>query len=480
MQGCTTLPASTIHHSQKDVDLFAPGLARAHLVGIAGSGMRPLADVLSQAGWTITGSDIRAEALAGLPYKVGSGHRTELIDPHLDLLVHSDAVASDDPEVARARALVVPVLSYPQVLGQLMNARRGVAIAGTHGKSTTTAMAGDILSASGLDPTVLYGAAPIQPTSASRLGHSRWLVAEACEYRENFRHLKPQMAVVLGMELDHVDCYAQLADVEAAFARFVSRVPAEGVTIIPEECAASRRATANVACSVETFGLSPAATWQAASLRERRGYYSFEIRQRRRFVCEVKLAVPGKHNVANALAAAAIANHCGASAAATRTALEHFQGLSRRLEVVADDGSIAVLNDYAHHPTEIAAALSTVRQMYPGQRLWCIFEPHQASRIGRLLDEFARALHNADKILVTDIYRVREKPTMHGVTAADLCRRAQELGADATHVAGAAEIKQHLQPSVRGGDVIVTLSAGLFGALAHELGQRFCAVRKAG
>jgi UDP-N-acetylmuramate--alanine ligase len=480
MQGCTTLQVSTIHHSHKLVDLFAPGLARAHFVGIAGSGMRPLADVLHQAGWTITGSDVRLEALAGMPYKVGSGHRTELIDPHLDLVVHSDAVPADDPEVARARALVVPVLSYPQALGQLMSGRRGVAISGTHGKSTATAMAGDMLSAAGLDPTVIYGATPLEPRSASRLGNSRWLLAEACEYRENFRYLKPQMAVVLGVELDHVDCYAQLSDVEAAFARFVNRIPAEGVAIVAEECAASRRATAGVACALETFGFSPNATWQATSLRERRGFFSFEIRHHRRLVCEAKLAVPGKHNVHNALAAAAIANHCGASSTAICSALERFRGLQRRMEIAADDGSIVIVNDYAHHPAEIAATLATLRQMYPGQRLVCVFEPHQASRTARLLDEFARALHNADKILVTDIHRVREKPVIGGVTAADLCRRVGELGGDCVHTARAVDVQKHLQTSIRGGDVIATLSAGELGALAHELGQRFCTIRKAG
>ncbi len=455
-------------------------VGRAHLVGIAGSGMRALADILHQGGWTITGSDVRAEALAELPYKMGSGHRTEMIDPHLDLVVHSDAVPPDDPEVGRARALVVPVLSFPQVLGQLMSARRGIAIAGAHGKSTTTAMAGDILSAAGLDPTVLYGATPLEGRSASRLGHSHWMLAEACEFRENFRHLRPQMAAVLGIELDHVDCYAALADVEEAYARFVSRVPAEGLAVVREECAATRRATAAAACALETFGFASTATWQATALRERRGCYSFEIRYRRRLVCEVKLAVSGRHNVANALAAAAIANHCGASSSAIRTGLRNFAGLHRRLEIVADDGAVAVLSDYAHHPTEVSATLTTVRQMYPSGRVWCLFEPHQASRTARLLDDFAHALHNADKILVTDICRARENPAKCTVTAEDLCRQARQIGVDATHVGSAAEVYQQLQSSVRGGDVIVTLSAGDLGAMAHELGQRFCTVRQAG
>ncbi len=442
--------------------------------------MRSLADILHQGGWSVTGSDVRAEALAGLPYKVGSGHRTEMIDPHHDLVIHSDAVLPDDPEVARARALVVPVLSFPQVLGQLMNVRRGVAIAGAHGKSTTTAMTGDILSAAGLDPTVLYGATPLEAHSASRLGESHWMVAEACEFHENFRHLRPQMAAVLGVELDHVDCFATLGDIEAAYARFIVRVPAEGLAIVREECVATRRAAASASCSVETFGFASTATWQATALRERRGCYSFEIRHLRRLVCEVGLAVPGKHNVANALAAAAIANHCGAVGSAIRSGLQNFAGLHRRLETVADDGAVAVLSDYAHHPTEVSATLSTVRQMYPTGRVWCLFEPHQASRTARLLDEFAHALHNADKILVTDIFRARENPAKYAVTAEDLCRRARQVGVDATHVGSAAEVYQHLQSSVRGGDVIVTLSAGDLGAMAHELGQRFCAVRQAG
>ncbi len=474
------MSTSAFIRPRDDAAVRRGNVARVHLVGIGGSGMRSMADVLDAAGWRVSGSDVRADSLRGTRYDVAGEHRAEAVDASIHLVVHSDAVPRDNPELARAGELGIPVLSYPQMLGQMTEARHGVAIAGTHGKSTTTAMAAEILSVAGQDPTVVYGATPLEPRSRSRLGRGRWLLAEACEYRANFQHLKPRMAVVLGIEHDHVDCFATLDDVEAAFASFVQQVPAEGLVLARAECAATRRATGRLKCPMETFGLTTTATWQATALRERRGYYSCQLRYRRRPVCDIKLAVPGRHNLENAVAAAALASHCGATGRAIRAGLARFAGLHRRLELVADDGSIAVVDDYAHHPTAIAATLSTVRQMYPARRLWCVFEPHQASRTARLLDEFAAALHNADKIIVTEIFKARQEPDGPSVRASDLVERIAHLGGDVVHRATAAEIEDHLQTSLHPGDVVVALGAGDIGAIAHELGKRFRTIRKAG
>ena len=268
--------------------------------------------------------------------------------------------------------------------------------------------------------------------TAGRFGHGRLMLVEACEYRANFRHLNPQVAVLLGIELDHVDCFGSLAAVETAFADFAA--PRAGRRPGAGACRLCRHAPRD-----RGTGLLGRVVWPGARppgmpapLRERRGYYSFQLRCRQRLVCDVKMSVPGRHNVQNALAAAALASHCGATGKAIRAGLERFAGLRRRMELVADNGQVAVLDDYAHHPTEVTAALATVRQMYPERRVWCVFQPHQASRTGRLLDEFARSLQNADKIVVADIVRAREESRGPGeVTAADLVDRVARLGSDA-------------------------------------------------
>ncbi len=443
--------------------------------------MRSLADVLDSAGWSGTRSEPRTAGLAQVPSRVVGPGPPQNIDPSIGVLVYSDAVPPDDPELVRARELGVPTLSYPQMLGHMLDARRGVAVAGTHGKSTTTAMAGEILATAGMDPTVVYGAVPVESRSGSRFGRGRWMLAEACEYRENFHHLRPQIALLLGIELDHVDYYGTLADVEAAFAKFVRQVSPEGLTLARADCAVTRRVVEHARCPVETFGTTHEATWQAASLRNRRGHYSFQLRCRRRRVGEVKMRLPGLHNVQNALAAAALASHCGASGRDIRIGLERFSGLRRRLEPVADESSLTVIDDYAHHPTEVSAALTTVRQMYPGRRVWCVFEPHQASRTLRMLDDFARALHNADKIIVADICRAREtQVAAEPVTAADLVERTSQSGADVVFAPRTCDITQHLHHSLEPGDVVVTLGAGDIGAVAHDLRQGLRTIRKAG
>ncbi len=443
--------------------------------------MRSLAAVLAAAGWTVSGSDVNRDALAGLPSAVRVGHAAEAIDARLDLVVYSDAVARGNVELLRARELGIETLSYPQLLGRLFAQTGGAAIAGTHGKSTTTAMAGEILATAGLDPTVICGAAPLGQATGGRLGRGRWLVAEACEYRANFRFLKPQLGVILGIEADHFDCFGSKRELEAAFAEFAQALPSEGMLLVRSDCAATRRAMSEVACACESFGLSAAATWRATELRQRRGLYWLRIRCRERLVCDVKLRVPGIHNVYNAVAAAALASHTGASATAIRNGLERFRGLARRLEPVADGDQLAIVDDYAHHPTAVAASLAAVRQMFPGRRVWCVFQPHQASRTRNLLHEFAHSLQNADKIIVTEIFRARETATAASETTAEqLAQRAAAWGREVRYVPSTVEVEEHLQRALAAGDVLVTLGAGDIGKLAHGLGQGFRTLRQAG
>lgn len=456
-------------------------IPRAHLIGIAGSGMRSLAHVLDEAGWAISGSDPHAASFAVPHFELHNDHSADHVDADVDLVVYSEAVSPANLELARARQLGVPTLSYPQMLGQLMESRRGVAIAGTHGKSTTTAIAGAILTAAELDPTVIYGATPLGAVCGGRHGRGRLVLAEACEYRENFRHLSAELAVVLGIEPDHFDCYENTDALEAAFARFVRGVPADGLVLSRADCPATQRAVAELSASSETFGLTPGAVWQATQLRARQGYYSFEIRCQGRLVTDVKLHVPGRHNVLNALAAAALASHCGAAATAIRTGLERFSGLRRRLQLLGEVRSIAILDDYAHHPTEVTAGLATVRQMYADRRVWCVFQPHQVSRTWNLMSSLAESLQNADKIIVTDVFQAREDEAFDGPGASrELAAQTAALGGDVTQLATKAEIHDHLRRHVAAGDVVVTMGAGNIGTVAHELGQGLRTFRQAG
>lgn len=458
----------------------------AHLVGIAGTGMQALAKVLLKRGWRLTGSDLAPDAAAWLRnrgIRIHQGHHRDHVPGDAQLLIYSDAVDADTPERQRAEELLLAQRSYPQMLGELMTGRMGLAIAGTHGKSTTTAMAGTILVEAGLDPTVIGGGAPLGRSTGGRNGAGSAVVVEACEYRANFRHLRPQMAVIQSIEPDHFDFYRSRKQLEQAFADFLGQVPSDGLVLALADCPATRRVAAARAGRVATFGLRPGADWWAGELKQRRGRYRFRIFHGGLELCAVTLRVPGRHNVVNALAAAALAWEAGASGPEIRRSLGAFAGLRRRIEVVGEIQGIALVDDYAHHPTEITAALTTVRQMYPGRRVWCVFQPHQVSRTRHLLDEFAASLHNADQVAVAEVYRARE-PSHQGpleVSAGDLARRVEQRGGRVLRdVHALNDILEEWSGAVAPGDVLLTLGAGDIGKLCHGFADRLRRHRAAG
>jgi len=454
------------------IDWNTPG--RAHLVGIGGSGMSALTRVLHQRGWSLSGSDVNLDRLADrLPQRtlLHAGHAAAHVPPELDAVVHSDAVASDNPELAEARSRGVATLTYFDVAGRLMEGRRGLAVAGTHGKSTTTAMAGAILADAGLDPTVLCGAAPLDQPDGGRAGRGTAVLVEACEYRANFLKLHPFHSVILGIEPDHFDCYPTLADAEEAFGRFAALVPPDGLLLARAECPATRRAAAGASCRVETFGLSTGCDWLARPTAVNRGCYEFDLVYRGEPLCAVRLLMPGRHNMLNALAAAALARHQGVEPAQMARSLGRFRGLRRRLECVGTRAGITRIDDFAHHPTELDAALGTVRQMYPHQRVFCVFQPHQASRTARLLDELAASLHNGlrsptaarrpNRLWIADVYRAREgSPAAGEVTAGHLADRVRRRGLDVAVMHQMDQIARDVAARVEPGDVLLTVGAG--------------------
>jgi UDP-N-acetylmuramate--alanine ligase len=479
-------PRSSSCRQVEQPDLWRPG--RAHLAGIAGAGMRSLARVLLDIGWTLSGSDPRAESVAELRdrgVQLFANHAADNVAETVGLVIFSDAIGPGNPELQRAGERKIPTLRYFQALGLLSDARETIAVAGTHGKSTVTAMIGAILRAAGADPTLVFGAEPVGGDRAgpggSRLGRGPAMVVEACEYRANFLHFRPREAVLLGIEHDHFDCYPTIGQLEHAFGLFARSVRADGRLLVPHACRRSRVAAASAACRWETFGWEEGADWRATGIGSRLGRYWFTVERARRPLCRVDLKVLGRHNVVNALAAAAVGLKTGANPAEVAEALSHWAGLKRRLEVVGQAGGVTWVDDYAHHPTEIAAALRAVREAFPERRVFCLFEPHQASRTARTLDEMAASLQNADVTLITEIFRAREPlPTNGEVTAADLARSVRALGAEVPPIHGADKCAEHLAHRLRPGDVLVTLGAGNIGTTGYELFERLRKNRPAG
>jgi UDP-N-acetylmuramate--alanine ligase len=433
--------------------------------------MRALADVLAGWGWTVSGSDRNAadvERLAANRIRLFQHHSADNIPPATELVVFSDAVPPDNPERRRAAELGIPTLSYFDMLGHLSADRHTVAIAGTHGKSTTTAMLAHVVIAAGHDPTVFCGATPLGASSGGRSSrhtacacHNPPILVEACEYRANFLRLRPLHAAILGIEPDHFDCYDSLDHLQEAFRQFASLLPTDGLLITRHDCESTRRATAGLPCRTESFGLSPDADWSAHALTNHEGRFHFEIRRSGQPFCMVRLQVPGRHNILNALAAAALAAAQDVSPAQIATGLSSFAGLHRRLELLGMRRGVTLVDDYAHHPTEVASALEAIRDMFPRRRVWCVFQPHQASRTARLFNELAASLQNADRVLVAEIFRAREGDPQPGeVTAADLARRTAELGATVLPNHTAEEIVETLETHLAPGDVLVTLGAG--------------------
>ncbi len=450
-------------------------MQRIHLVGARGAGMQALAAVLAGRGCRLTGSDLLEGTIpspGGGSVPIACGHHAEHLPTDADLLVYSDAVTEANPELRRAVELGIPCRSYFQTVGQLTGAMQCLAVAGTHGKSSTVAMASQVFTHAGRDPLVFCGAARLGAASAGRFGQGPIALVEACEFRANFLHLQPQQAAVLGIDHDHFDCYPQKQDLLDAFTRFVQTIPPQGLLIARADCADTQRVAARAACRVETFARTGNADWLAGRLTHRDGCYAFELVYRGRPACEIRLQVPGAHNVRNALAAAALAHANGIAPECIGTALSQFAGLSRRLERLGTYGDIAIIDDYAHHPTEITAALQTIRQMHPGRRLWCVYQPHQALRLTRLLAETADSLQAADAVVVADVFRAREGAPIPGeADAAQLAVELQRRGVAAFAPGDAPAIVSSLATQLKPGDVLATLGAGDLRAVAEAAGE---------
>ncbi|NOX53937.1 MAG: UDP-N-acetylmuramate--L-alanine ligase [Planctomycetes bacterium] len=477
---CTEIAPGLRHRRLLSPHLLDTRWHSAHLVGVCGSGMKALAEYLIDLGWTVTGSDLQPpspalQAMQRRGLRIHQGHSDGFLPRDVDVVVYSPAVGPQNPERRLAERLEIRQMSYSEMLGHLMQGRAGVCVAGTHGKSTTTAMTAWLLQHAGLSPSAVIGAELVDGGISGWAGQGPHFVVESCEYQRNFLNLSPQLAAILGVEPDHFDCYSDLSELKASFAEFAERVPADGLVLARGDCPSAVVAAKHSPARVETFSLDPAveADWWAADLRQTERGTRFRIFHQGGFFAEVSLAVPGEHNVANALAAAALAHHAGVDAEAVREGLAEFRGLRRRFEVVGSWRGVTLIDDYAHHPTSVRATLLTARAQFGRRRLWCVFQPHQASRTRHLMHEFAESLAAADRVLLVPVYMAREEPSDEaGRLSRALADHATHNGTGARFVSSLDQAIATLEDEALPGDVVITMGAGDITRIPHEFTGR--------
>jgi UDP-N-acetylmuramate--alanine ligase len=449
-----------------------------HLVGIGGSGMSGIAEVLLSQGYRVSGSDLglsaAAQRLQTLGALVQRGHAAGNVDG-ADVVVVSTAVPPDNVEVAAARARGVPVVPRATMLAELMRLKDGIAIAGTHGKTTTTSLVAHLLAQGGLDPTFIIGGRINALGSGARVGAGRYLVVEADESDASFLHLNPTLAVVTNIDQDHMDTYGgDPARLRQAFVEFLQRLPFYGLAVLCQDDAGLMALRPQIGRSVLTYGLTPDADLYADEVTQDGLRMHFTVRAAGRAPLAVTLNLPGRHNAQNALAAIAIARELGVDDAAIAQGLAGFEGIGRRLQHLADgalDGKrITVIDDYGHHPRELQATLDAVRGAYPGRRLLTVFQPHRYSRTRDLLDDFAAVLSAAtDVLLLCEVYAAGEAP-IAGADGRALARAIRSRGRiEPVFIEQLADLPDSLAALAQDGDVVVTLGAGSIGQAAAAL-----------
>ena len=448
-------------------------IRRIHFIGIGGSGMCGIAEVLLNQGYRITGSDLaRSEActrLASLGAEVAIGQRAENVDG-ADVVVVSSAIAEDNPELVAARAARTPVVRRAEMLGGRMRYRHGIAVAGTHGKTTTTSLVTSILEAAGLDPTFVIGGLLNSAGTNARLGASRHLVAEADESDASFLFLQPMAAVVTNIDADHMETYGgDFERLRDAFVDFLHRLPFYGVAVLCVDDAAVRSILPRVSRPTITYGLSEDADVRAEAIETRERSSRFRVVRREREDLEIAMPLPGEHNVLNALAAIAVATDEGVDDEAIVRGLAQFGGVGRRFQVrelVIGGARVTLVDDYGHHPTEVAAVIRTVRACWPGRRVLMVYQPHRFTRTRDLYDDFVRVLSEVDLLLLLEVYAAGEVP-IAGADGRALARGVRQWspGADPLFVPSVEEVPSTLAGVLEHGDVVITQGAGDVGRL---------------
>ncbi|MDA1162488.1 MAG: UDP-N-acetylmuramate--L-alanine ligase [Planctomycetota bacterium] len=472
---------------------------RVHLIGAGGAGMTALSQVLLDFGWILTGSDMQAAESVdvdilvenpGRILRIHQGHDSANVPATADLVVFSPAVTEDNPERMAAHLLGIPQVSYVEMLGELLRNETSVCVAGTHGKTTTSAMTASILREAGVPSSAVIGGEVIQ------YGRSGWgrandsavatveplFVVEACEYRRHFLQFHPRLAAILNVEPDHFDCFASIDQAYDAFAEFASQVDPAGTLVVRSDCPLLARLTADYSGNLETFlpvgkrfgtGRNAAfrASWAISSLREEQHLTVFDVVRQGRVFGTVELSLPGWHNVENSLAAIALAHAAGVSPDDACAAVSRFRGVRRRFEEVGTWNGVTLIDDYAHHPTAVRATLAAARKRYPGRRLVAAFQPHQVSRTQALISEFGAAFSDADEVLLVPIFAARESADVAQTALEELARRINLAGIATRVQTSLDQLRATLEDSAQPGDVWLTLGAGNINRIPHEFAR---------
>ncbi|WP_434510556.1 UDP-N-acetylmuramate--L-alanine ligase [Desulfitobacterium sp. AusDCA] len=433
-----------------------------HFVGVKGTGMSALAQVSAHVeDAVITGSDVSERFFtdavlerAHIPVLDFNAHNVE----NSNLVVASAAYGEDQPEIARARELNIPVLTYPQYLGRLMSKKRGIAVSGTHGKTTTTAMAGLTLLQAGIDPTIVVGSDVPSIGGNAYSGKGEYFLAESCEYRRHFLNYSPQYLIITNIEFDHPDYFKDIEDVISAFAELAQKVPAAGRVFIWAED--PNRKFIQSQAPITTFGLSEEADIQAKEIQFHDEGSSMKIFAFGKYLGELNLHVAGKHNILNALAAIALCLELGIPAEQILASLSQFNGTKRRFEHIGMNGGALIVDDYAHHPTEIRSTLEGARLSFPDRRIRAIFQPHTFSRTEKLLDEFSHAFTVADEVVVAEIFASARETNLNTISASALAELMQGQGVNARFINSLDEIHDYLADTLTPKDLVLTLGAG--------------------
>jgi UDP-N-acetylmuramate--alanine ligase len=453
--------------------MFRKQDTKIHFVGIGGMGMCGIAEVLANMGYRVSGSDMNdteiTRHLSQIGCTVQRGHRADHLG-EADVVVVSSAIKGYNPEVEAARARLIPVIPRAEMLGELMRMKYGIAIAGAHGKTTTTTMIHTVLMAAGLDPTaVIGGRVNSLGLANARWGKSDYLVAEADESDGSFLTLTPTLAVVTNIDAEHLDHYGTFDNVKKAFTDFCNRVPFFGMSALCLDNAGVQEILPNLTKRYTTFGIASQATYRARHIRHDGMTTRFVAWRRADELGEVSLPMPGAHNVLNALAVLAVADFLAIPFDVCARALAQFEGVARRFTVRGEVGGITVVDDFGHHPAEVRATLSGAKGSFGGRRLVAAFQPHRFTRTRDQLGEFAKAFHDADKVVICDIFAAGEKP-IDGVSSEVLVRLARDAGhPDITYVPRREDLAGWLDAQARPGDLMITLGAGNIQLVCNEL-----------
>ena len=435
-----------------------------HFIGIGGISMSGLAEILLGAGFSISGSDMKPSPLTKQLEEKGAkvfyGQCAENISAEYNCVVYTAAIHADNPEFARCVELELPMLSRAELLGQIMkNYKTAIAVSGTHGKTTTTSMFSSVLLVAETDPTISVGGILEAIGGNIRVGKSETFITEACEYTNSFLSFYPTMSIILNIEEDHMDFFKDLDDIMNSFRMFAKKLPKDGVLVINKEIKDYEKIVEGLECKGITYGRDPSCTYHAENIQfNAQGYGEFDVMHHHTKLGHIVLSVPGQHNVSNALAVICAARKLGISMEHIQAGLLGFSGANRRFQHKGELNGVTIIDDYAHHPTEIRTTLEATKN-YPHKEIWCVFQPHTYTRTKAFFKEFAESLSLADHVILADIYAARETDTL-GVSSALLCEEIKKLGADCHYFPTFGEIEEFVKSHCVHGDLLITMGAG--------------------